>query len=136
MQRVRDLMTSEVTSLFRNDELTLADDIMRLGRIRHLPVLDEETGELVGVLSGRDLYQSALVRALGYGSAGHRKVLKTLKVKEIMSTSLETVAPDTPLADAAKLMLERKLGCLPVVEGSKLVGILTEADFVALALRG
>ncbi len=133
--KVSDLMTSEVTSLYRNDELTLADDIMRLGRIRHLPVLDEQTDELVGVLSGRDLYQSALVKALGYGAAGHRKVLKTLRVKEIMTNDPATVTPDTPLADAAQLMLEKKLGCLPVVSGSKLVGILTEADFVALAIE-
>ena len=130
--RVRDAMTPEVTTLDRNDELTLADDIMRLGRIRHLPVIDKETGELAGVLSGRDLYQSALLRALGYGSAGHRRVLRTLKVKEIMTTAPRTVAPDALLADAAQEMLHHKLGCLPVVQEGKLVGILTESDFVRL----
>lgn len=130
--RVRDVMTAEVTSLERNDELTLAEDIMRLGRIRHLPVIDKETGELAGILSGRDLFQSALLRALGYGSAGHRRVLKTLRVKEVMSSDVKTVEPDAPLAHAAQTMLRHKLGCMPVVEGGRLVGILTEADFVRL----
>ena len=132
-KRVRDVMTGEVTTLDRNDELTLADDIMRLGRIRHLPVLDKETGELAGIVSGRDLCQSALVRALGYGSAGHRRVLKTLRVKEVMSTEVRTVTSDTLLSEAARLMLLHKLGCLPVIHEGKLVGILTEADFVSLA---
>ena len=130
--KVRDAMTPEVTTLERNDELTLADDIMRLGRIRHLPVIDKETGDLAGVLSGRDLYQSALLRALGYGSAGHRRVLKTLKVKEVMTTDPKTTSPDAPLAEAAQEMLRHKLGCLPVVQDGKLVGILTESDFVRL----
>jgi len=126
-------MTAEVTSLFRDDELTLANDIMRLGRIRHLPVLDRETQQVVGVLSGRDLYQSALVEALGLGGAGHRSLLKTLRVEEVMTEDPVTVAPDVSLRDAARLMLERKLGCLLVVADGLLVGILTEADFVALA---
>jgi len=135
MTRVRDVMTAEVTSLHQGDELTLADDIMRLGRIRHLPVLDER-GALVGIVSGRDLCQSALVKALGVEGAEHRKMLKTLRVQEIMSTRLEVIGPDAPLAEAAQRMLKLKLGCLPVVEDGKLVGILTEADFVALALDG
>jgi len=135
-KRVRDVMTEGVATLDRNDELTLADDIMRLGRIRHLPVMDGETGEMVGIVSGRDLYQSALLRTLGYGSAGHRRVLKTLRVKEVMSSEVKTVGPDTPLGDAASLMLEHKLGCLPVVEEGKLIGILTEADFVRLWAPG
>ena len=52
-----------------------------------------------------------------------------------MTNEVLTTTPDTPLADAARQMLERKIGCLPVLEDSQLVGILTEADFVALATR-
>src|SRR5262249_33021951 len=126
--RVRDLMTPEVTTLRRNDKLTLADDVMRLGRIRHLPVLGDDGQEVVGVVSQRDLFRGALDRALGYGEHAHRKMLDTLVVKEVMSSEVVTITADTALADAARMMTERKIGCLPVVEGGRLVGILTEGD--------
>ena len=133
--RVRDLMTSDVTTLKRNDTLSLADDIMNLGRIRHLPVLDDDERELVGLVSQRDLFRGALAKALGYGKHGQRKVLDNLLVKEVMATDLVTTTPDTTLLEAAKILMTRKIGCLPVVEGGRLVGILTEADFVGLVAR-
>lgn len=133
---VADVMTREVATLNRNDEVSLAGDVMELGRIRHMPVLDEDTGVLVGVLSQRDMFAGALARAFGYGSAAQRRILKTIPVKEVMSTEPVTTLPQTPLRDAARVMLERKIGCLPVLVDGKLVGILTESDFVALAARG
>jgi len=133
--RVRDIMVKEVTTLLRNDKLTLADDIMHLGRIRHLPVLDDDGQELVGIVSQRDLFRGALAHALGYGQHAQRKMLDTLVVKQVMSTDLVTTTPDTSLVEAARILSERKIGCLPVVEGGRLVGIITEADFVALVAR-
>ena len=133
--KVRDLMSAEVATVLRNDQLLIADDLMRLGRIRHTPVLDEATGEVVGVLSQRDLFRGALARSLGYGEHAQQKVLGMLRVKDVMTNDPLTIGPDAAIADAARLMLDRKLGCLPVVEGGKLVGILTESDFVRLGLR-
>jgi CBS domain-containing protein len=133
--RVRDIMTPDVTTLKRNDTLTLADDIMHLGRIRHLPVTGEDGGELVGIVSQRDLFRGALAQALGYGQRGRRKLLDTLLVKEVMANDVITTTPDTLLADAARVLAERKIGCLPVVDQGRLVGILTEGDFVALFAR-
>jgi CBS domain-containing protein len=127
--QVRDLMSSEVVTLRRNDQLSIADDVMRLGRIRHLPVLDDDE-RLVGIVSQRDLFRGALARALGYGVHAQQKLLGQLLVKEVMTNDPITIAPDAPLAAAARLMLERKVGALPVVEGDRLVGILTESDFV------
>jgi CBS domain-containing membrane protein len=132
--RVRDVMTAETTTLQRNDKLSLADDIMRLGRIRHLPVLDEN-GQLAGILTQRDLFRGALAKALGYGERAQRQLMDTLVVKEVMTSDVITTTPDTPLAEAAQVLVERKIGCLPVVEAGRLVGIITEADFVALAAR-
>lgn len=134
--KVRDLMSAEVATVLRNDQLLIADDLMRLGRIRHTPVLDEGTGEVVGVLSQRDLFRGALARSLGYGEHAQQKMLGMLRVKDVMTTDPVTVRPDAPLAEAARIMLERKIGCLPVVEAGKLVGILTESDFVRLGLKG
>jgi CBS domain-containing protein len=130
---VRDLMTTSVATLGRNDNLRTVDDVMRLGRIRHMPIVDED-GALAGIVSQRDLFHSALLRALGYGTRARDQALDSLLVKEAMKTDVVTTTPDTPLAEAAKLMMDRKIGCLVVVEEGKIVGILTESDFVALAL--
>jgi len=134
--KVRDAMTADPTTLKRNDKLTLADDIMRLGRVRHLPVLDDDGQVLVGIVTQRDLFRDALAQALGYGKHAQRKILDTLAVKEVMATEVVTISPDASLVDAAKLLTQRKIGCLPVVENGRLVGILTEGDFVALIARG
>jgi CBS domain-containing membrane protein len=132
-QLVRDVMTKDLVTLGRNDTLRSADDVMRLGRIRHLPVVDED-GSLVGIVSQRDLFHGGLMRALGYGSHAQAKALDSMVVKEAMHSEVLTTTPETPLAEAAKLMLERKVGCLVVLDAGKLAGILTESDFVKLAL--
>ena len=131
MKRVRDLMTTNPRTLGRNDLLKVADDLMTTERIRHLPVLDD-AGNLAGILTQRDLFHGALVRALGFGSAAREKMLTSIPVKEVMNGDVETTTPSTPLAYAAREMVARKIGCLPVVEHNALVGILTEGDFVAL----
>jgi CBS domain-containing protein len=131
--RVRDLMAADVTTLRRNDKLVIADDVMRLGRIRHLPVLDDDERELVGIVSQRDLFRGALARALGYGQHAQQKLLDLLLVKDVMTSEVTTIGPDALLEEAARIMLERKIGCLPVLEQGRLVGLLTESDFVRLA---
>lgn len=131
---VADVMTRDVVTLRRNDELSIADEVMKQKRIRHLPVLDEDGG-LAGIVSQRDLFHGALVRALGYGASQQQRFLSLLVVKEVMTTEVVTTTPETPLEDAARTMVDRKLGCLPVVSGDRLVGILTEGDFVAFAAR-
>jgi CBS domain-containing membrane protein len=128
---VGDVMTKEVATLERNDKLKIADDVMRLGRIRHMPVLDD-AGEIVGIVSQRDLFRGALARCIGYGEFAQQKLLEQLVVKEIMSSEVVTVNPYAPLQQAARLMLERKIGCVVVAEDARLVGILTESDFVKL----
>ena len=132
---VRDIMTSDVTTLKRNEKLTIADDVMQLGRIRHLPVLDDDGEQVVGIVSQRDLFRGALAQALGYGQHARRKILDTLLVKDVMTTDVLTTTPETSLAEAARVLMERKIGSLPVVKDKRLVGIITEGDFVALVAR-
>ena len=124
--QVKDIMTKEVATLSIEDELSLANDIMRLGRIRHLPVVSGET--LVGIVSERDLFRSSLAQALGYGNKDTREVMKTLRIKDIMVQQMITVTPDTELRVAVGIMAERKIGCLPVVQDDKLMGLITETD--------
>jgi CBS domain-containing membrane protein len=131
---VRDLMSANVVTMGRNDKLSDAEDMMRLGRIRHVPVLDD-SGELAGIVSQRDLFHSGLMKAMGYGSHAQQHALEMVAVKEAMTTDVITTTPQTPIINAARVMLEHKIGCLVVVESQKVVGILAESDFVKLAIR-
>ena len=131
--KVRDIMVKEVATLDVNDELSLANDIMRLGRIRHLPVV--EGSRLAGIVSERDLFRSSLAQALGYGTKDTRDLMKTMHIKDIMVPAVITVTPETPLCDAVRLMLDHKIGCLPVVENDRLVGLITETDILVQYLK-
>jgi CBS domain-containing membrane protein len=129
--RVEDVMTREVHTVGRNDSLAVADGLMRAGRFRHTVVLDEEGG-LAGVLSQRDFVFSALSWQLGQGRTAHDKALESAVAKDLMQTQAITISPDAPLEEAARRMDEHKVGCLPVMDGPTLVGIITEGDFLAL----
>jgi predicted transcriptional regulator len=126
-------MVKEVATLDINDELSLANDIMRLGRIRHLPVVDGP--RLVGIISERDLFRSSLAQALGYGTKASRDLMKGLRIKDIMVAEVVTVSPDTKLCDAVHIMVDKKIGCLPVVENDRLVGLITETDVLVQYLK-
>lgn len=128
-QTVKDLMTREVQTVTRNDRLTRADELMRRGRLRHLPVLDDD-GEIAGILSQRDMYRGALSRLLGYGEHAQDRLYEQLLVKEVMSADVVRIDPDATLREAARLMVERGVGSLLVVRDGRLEGILTEGDFV------
>lgn len=128
---VRDIMSAEVTTLGRNDTLLLAKDIMNLGRIRHFPVVEDD--ELVGVVSQRDLYRASLGTVMQYGEKAQRAFLESVAVKEIMVDPI-SIGPDATVGDAARLMMEHKIGCLPVLENDRLVGIVTETDMLQVVV--
>jgi CBS domain-containing protein len=130
--KVRDIMVKEVATLDVNDELSLANDIMRLGRIRHLPVVEGQ--RLIGIVSERDLFRSSLAQALGYKDKS-RELMKTLHIRDVMTPGVVTVSPDTELKEAVQLMVEKKIGCLPVVENGRLAGLLTETDILVQYLK-
>lgn len=131
--RVADLMTREVTTVGPNDRLALADELMKQGRFRHLVVVED--GAVTGVVSQRDIFYGALAWSMGVGRRSHDQALASSPVKEVMRTDVVTVDPEVPLAEAARTLMERKIGCLPVLEADRLVGILTESDFLALLTR-
>jgi CBS domain-containing protein len=119
---VGDFMTRELVTVNEDDDLALAESMLRLGGIRHLPVVRH--GALVGLVTHRDLLRSAAT------IVDRRKT----RASDVMTRDPEVVRPHTSLVRAARLMLEKKFGCLPVVEeDGKLVGIITESDFVRFA---
>ena len=123
---VRDVMQHEVATLDASDRLDLADDIMRLGRIRHLPILSR--GRLVGILSQRDLFRAAVSSVLQVARPTEREWLGKIPVVAVMTPDPFTVGPETPVRTAVAVMMERKIGCLPVVDRGQLVGIVSETD--------
>ena len=126
---VRDLMTERVYTLRENDRLLDLEELMSSRHVRHVPVVDRD-GELIGLVTHRDLARGVLGRIQELPIGVEEDLLRRRRVGEIMVTEPETIEPDTPLREAAEIMLENKIGCLPVTEGTRLVGILTEADFV------
>jgi CBS domain-containing protein len=123
---VRELMTPEVVSLEVGDHLDLASDIMMLGRIRHMPVMDG--AELVGILTQRDLFRSAISSVLQLRPAAEREWLTTVRVGDVMTSSVITADPEWTIGHAVAVMLRERIGCLPVVDGGRLVGLLSETD--------
>jgi len=126
---VRDLMTQHVFTLRATDDLEALYDLMDTHHIRHVPVVDRD-GDLVGLVTQRDLARSVLGGQDLLPLSVQQEILRRRTVREIMATEVETVEPDEELGTAAGMLLENKIGCLPVVEGEHLVGILTESDFV------
>lgn len=111
--------------------------IMRTQRIRHLPVVDE-AHNLIGLISDRDLRLSMQEIEQGPSGAPKGYYLPALtKIKTVMVANVLTAGPDMPLANAATIMSERKIGALPVLEpGSrKLAGIITESDLLRLLVK-
>ena len=126
---VKDLMTSVVLSVHPDDTVDTVYDLMNERGIRHLTVVDRD-GDLVGLVSHRDLLRHSPIERAEVPVFLMREILRRTRVEEVMTSEVETAEPDTPASEAARIMFENKFGCLPVLESSKLVGILTESDFV------
>ena len=113
---VRESMTARPRTVTPDTDIDEAQAIMRRGRFRHLPVVEGDT--LVGIVSERDLHVADVAAA----ELGHRPV------RAVMTANPVTINPDDPVEEAARLMLENKFSCLPVVEGAVLAGVITESD--------
>lgn len=124
--RVREVMRTKIVTISAGERLSTVEDIMTLGRVRHMPVV--RGGRLVGVVSQRDLLRASLSELTSFRSEERRAFLHAIEISQVMSTPPITIDPDASLQKAALLMAEQKIGCLPVVEADRLIGLLTETD--------
>ncbi len=132
--KVKDLMQTDIVTLRTNDTLDIAEDIMSLGRLRHLPVI-QVGNRLVGMVSQRDLLRASLSSALNVSAYKRQQWLEKIAVRDVMSKGVVSVEADADIKDALDVLLGEKFGCLPVVEAKKLVGVLTETDLLEYLQR-
>jgi len=123
---VEQFMTVDLFTVRPDDVLDLAASLMHWRHVRHVPV-EDDAGCLIGIVSHRDL-----IELLASGKFG---VSKAIPIRSIMKTSLITVTPGTSALDALNLMRERNIGCLPVVKGDQLVGLVTAYDFLTVSAK-
>jgi acetoin utilization protein AcuB len=125
---VEDVMTAEVTALTADQSLFDVIEMFRTRRIRHAPVMDE--GRLIGVVTDRDVKRATPSLHSGVGRDEYERVLNTTLVSQIMTREPLTVTPQTPVKEALKILIDEKIGALPVLNGGDLVGIVTEIDML------
>ena len=131
----QDIMSRQVITCTSRDSLAEVRKRMKEHNIRHIPVVDELTGHLEGLLTQKEVLQQAfdIANKFGIGDLEHQEAKR--KVRDIMRTDAKTITADACLLEAGEFFLASKYGCLPVLEGQKLVGILTSADFVRLSIE-
>ena len=131
---VRERMSTQPVTIRADVTITKALQVMRENEVRRLPVLDEE-GQLIGIVSEKDLLYASPSPATSLSIYEMHYLLSRLRVTELMTADPVTVAPDTPLEEAARIMADNKIGGLPVMEGDNLVGIITETDIFKVFLE-
>lgn len=124
---VKDHMTTDLMVLKRTETVKKAQNIFENNSFRHLPIVEE--GHVLGIISDRDINRSIAISASVSDMCGI-EMDADLKVESIMTKDYLSIAPDAPLKEAGRIMMERKIGCLPVIEKDKLVGIITETDIL------
>ncbi len=133
MYTVAEVMNSDLFTLGEDDCVQEARRLMAEHHIRHIPIVSEDQ-QLIGLVSQRDVLaaaDSSLVVTPEDAEAQEAFVA----VSAIMSVSVNTIDPGASLRGAALYLQQHKIGCLPVVENDKLVGIITDSDFVAVAIN-
>jgi acetoin utilization protein AcuB len=130
---VETVMSRDPLTIRPDAPLREASEVMRSRRVHHLPVVGDG-GRLIGIITDRDLVHAALLPALADQMPWDARRVKLPRVRDAMTWAVVTTRPDATLVEAGLVMVERHIGSLPVVEGDRLVGILTEHD-VLEALR-
>ncbi|HEU0036833.1 MAG TPA: CBS domain-containing protein [Kofleriaceae bacterium] len=131
---VKHIMTSPVITLFAEQTLPLAEDVMRFKHLRHLPVIDDER-RLLGLVSHRDILRAQISSLVGLSTDERRARQEEVRVHQLMTRDVWTVTPEALASVAGRTLLDHRFGCLPVVDGDRLVGIVTERDFLRFAVR-
>ena len=124
--KVKEIMTKNPATLAPDDTVGIAEHVMKFGGIRHLPVVHD--GRVVGVVSQRDLFRAAVTNYKE--TNGEASSRKNITAKELMSAPVITVSTEVDVREAARELMEKRIGCLPVLEGESLIGLITKTDIL------
>ena len=131
--KVREWMTPEPFTLTEGDRVkTAVQHLLRAG-IRHVPVLRDNV--LVGIVTDRDLRRALPSVEAGASPEKYQAFMERTTLRDIMTVDPVTCTPDTDITDAVEIFVERKLGAVPIVDGDKLVAILTQIDVLRAFLE-
>ncbi|NLE46571.1 MAG: CBS domain-containing protein [Chloroflexi bacterium] len=132
---VKDRMTPNPTTVTTETTLKDALELIRSKPFRHLPVLDE-TGGLVGVVTEKSLVYASPTPITTMSIFEVDYVLSRMKVGQVLHREPITVGPDLPIEEAACVMVDNQIGCLPVLDGDKLIGIISDTDIFRVFVEG
>jgi CBS domain-containing membrane protein len=133
MLKVKDIMTSEVFVLHATQTLELVRSLMRIKHVRHVPIVEPDN-TFVGLMTHRDLLAQTISYLADVDEEEQEYLDRNIHIINIMKTDCLTADPEMDVCKAITMLLTHKYGCLPVVSDGKLVGIVTEADFLKLTL--
>jgi acetoin utilization protein AcuB len=131
---VKERMSRPVITVHPDLPVMEALNLMKKGHIRRLPVVDKR-GRLVGIVSEQDLLQAAPSSATSLSVYEVNYLLSKVIVKRVMTKDVITITEDTPLEEAARIMVDNKIGGLPVVRNSEIVGMVTETDLFKIFME-
>jgi acetoin utilization protein AcuB len=132
--QVRDWMTKEVVRVSGATSLREAAGLMKVRKIRHLPVVEGD--RLIGIVTDRDVREAMPSHAVSLENHERQNLLDKVYVRDIMTARVVGVSPDVSIPKAAGLMCRNKIGCLPVLDEEALVGIITESDILRAVAEG
>ncbi len=134
MLQVKNFMTTELFTLKASDSLHSARKMMSLARIRHIPIIDD-AGLFVGLLTHRNLLEATFSKFAEVDKSIQDEIDSGIPISEIMRTDVTTTTGEALVREVARILLDNKYGCLPVLSNGVLIGIITESDFLKLAIR-
>jgi CBS domain-containing protein len=134
MMIVADMMTTELYTLKETESVYDARKLMVEKNIRHIPILNDASG-LVGLVTQRDLLAISMSKLTDVRDEQRAAFEQSVRLRDVMTTDLSVVHEQMNLREAALRLQAYRYGCLPVVSRGKLVGIITDSDFVAVAIN-
>ncbi|NQZ51399.1 MAG: CBS domain-containing protein [Moritella sp.] len=130
--KVRDIMANNVICISHKATLKDAHELMQTRGVRHLPVISENDGTLIGVLTHKKMISAVMTMINKYGTDALARKERGQLIEDLMATDFQKLTEDEPLNIVVEYFIANKLGCLPVIDENKVIGIVTSSDFVKL----
>ncbi len=134
MITIDEFMTSEPYTLRETDSINYACEVMIAKNIRHIPIVDDDK-HVVGLVTQRDVLAAIEPEAVREAESASHEIRSNINLSEIMNRDVSVIHKSDSLRQAALYLQAHKYGCLPVVHDDRLVGIITDSDFIDIAIN-